>query len=282
MTQTMVLEPPPPVRGSDFAQLNRLISAAGLLERRPGYYAVRLSLVGLAYIGGLVAFVLLGDSWWQLVTAAFMAIVFAQTRVGRARCGAPADLPYPAPSQTAGLFVGNLGIGMSYGWWMDKHTRHHANPNHDDHRPDVSPDILVWSTGPGPVRHRRRPLHRPAAGVRVLPAAHPRRPQPACRQRPRADPPALRMRTVLEAVLLGMHFVGYLVALFVRAAAGHGARLLRDPPGRCSASTSAARSRPTTRACRSRPRRSGLPAQAGADLTQRLTVDASSTSCSAG
>ena len=24
---------------------------------------------------------------------------------------------------------------MSYGWWMDKHTRHHANPNHEDHDP---------------------------------------------------------------------------------------------------------------------------------------------------
>ena len=36
---------------------------------------------------------------------------------------------------------------MSYGWWMDKHTRHHANPNHEDHDPDVAPDVLVWSTG---------------------------------------------------------------------------------------------------------------------------------------
>ena len=35
------------------------------------------------------------------------------------------------------MLVGNLGIGMSYGWWMNKHTRHHANPNHEDHDPDV-------------------------------------------------------------------------------------------------------------------------------------------------
>lgn len=31
-------------------------------------------------------------------------------------------------------------------WWQDKHTRHHANPNHEDLDPDVIPDILVWST----------------------------------------------------------------------------------------------------------------------------------------
>ena len=42
-----------------------------------------------------------------------------------------------APAEVAGLLAGNLGIGMSYGWWMDKHTRHHANPNHEDHDPDV-------------------------------------------------------------------------------------------------------------------------------------------------
>ena len=36
-------------------------------------------------------------------------------------------------------------MGMSYGWWMDKHTRHHANPNHEERDPDVSPDLLVWS-----------------------------------------------------------------------------------------------------------------------------------------
>jgi fatty acid desaturase len=28
---------------------------------------------------------------------------------------------------------------------MDKHTRHHANPNHEELDPDVIPDILVWS-----------------------------------------------------------------------------------------------------------------------------------------
>src|SRR3954462_7398405 len=34
---------------------------------------------------------------------------------------------------------------MSYGYWMDKHTKHHANPNHDDLDPDVGPGVLVWS-----------------------------------------------------------------------------------------------------------------------------------------
>ena len=34
---------------------------------------------------------------------------------------------------------------MSYGWWNDKHNRHHANPNHTDKDPDVGDGILVWT-----------------------------------------------------------------------------------------------------------------------------------------
>ena len=29
---------------------------------------------------------------------------------------------------------------------MDKHTRHHNNPNHDDLDPDVQPELLIWAT----------------------------------------------------------------------------------------------------------------------------------------
>ena len=48
---------------------------------------------------------------------------------------------------------------MSYGYWMAKHTRHHANPNHDDLDPDVGPGVLVWSRDGGarprlPTRHQ--------------------------------------------------------------------------------------------------------------------------------
>ena len=58
---------------------------------------------------------------------------------------------------------------MSYGWWMDKHTRHHANPNHEDHDPDVAPDVLVWSTGRPRGRHGLAAVHRPPPGCLFFP-----------------------------------------------------------------------------------------------------------------
>jgi fatty acid desaturase len=214
VTDTMLLDAPPKLRGSDFAHLNRLIDGAGLLRRRPGYYVARLALVAAAYVGGLTAFFLLGDSWWQLLVAAFMGIMFAQTALVAHDIAHRQIFRSRRLSQAAGLFVGNLGIGMSYGWWMDKHTRHHANPNHGDHDPDVSPDILVWSTeqarsAKGVARFIGRwqaflffplltleGLNLHVAGVRAL-------------WRPR-----LRQRG-FEAALLGTHIIGYLGALFL-------------------------------------------------------------------
>jgi len=36
-------------------------------------------------------------------------------------------------------------VGMSLGWWISKHNRHHANPNHEDLDPDVGAGALVWT-----------------------------------------------------------------------------------------------------------------------------------------
>jgi fatty acid desaturase len=132
-------------RGSDFARLSRRIAEAGLLDKRPGYYAARISLVAGLFAGSWALFAMVGDSWWQIPVAVLLAVAFAQVtllahdlahgQISRSR----------RTSRIAGLLVGNLAVGLSYGWWMDKHTRHHANPNHEEHDPDVAPDILIWS-----------------------------------------------------------------------------------------------------------------------------------------
>ncbi|WP_217999148.1 fatty acid desaturase family protein [Nocardiopsis trehalosi] len=117
------------------------------MERRPGYYVVRFTLLGLALIGGWTAFALIGDSWWQLAVAVFLAAVFGQVGLAAHDLAHRQVFRTRRPSEAVGRVLGNLGIGMGYGWWQDKHTRHHANPNHEDLDPDVAPDLLVWSEG---------------------------------------------------------------------------------------------------------------------------------------
>jgi fatty acid desaturase len=131
--------------GSDYAGLLAQIREAGLLERRPGYYAVRIAITAAVYAAGWVAFVLIGQSWWQLVTAAVLAVVFTQTGFLGHDAGHQQIFRSRRANDVLGLLLGNLAIGLAYGWWNDKHRRHHAHPNTDGLDPDVSAESLVWT-----------------------------------------------------------------------------------------------------------------------------------------
>jgi fatty acid desaturase len=132
--------------GSDFAVLSRRITGAGLMQRRPTYYIARLSVVALMFFGGWAVFFVIGSSWWQLVTAAFLAVAFTQVGLVAHDLAHRQVFRTKRPGDFVGRLAANLGVGMSYGWWMDKHTRHHNNPNHDDLDPDVAPEVLIWAT----------------------------------------------------------------------------------------------------------------------------------------
>ena len=71
-------DPAGPGRGSDFAELSRRIKDAGLLARRPGYYAAKIGLTAALLMAGWTVFVLLGETWWQLATAVVLGIGFTQ------------------------------------------------------------------------------------------------------------------------------------------------------------------------------------------------------------
>ncbi|MFV0137824.1 fatty acid desaturase family protein [Streptomyces sp. HMX87] len=149
MAHSIVLPEPSSTRdrhtGSDFSELSRRISRAGLLRRRPLHYTLRFGTVALVLTGCVGAFLALGDSWAQLFVAAAAAVVFGQLGLAAHDLAHRQVFSGRRPSEAGGLVVANLLLGMSYGWWMNKHTRHHANPNHEEKDPDVAPDILVWS-----------------------------------------------------------------------------------------------------------------------------------------
>jgi fatty acid desaturase len=65
-------------RWREYTQLSGQIRQAGLLDRRHGWYAAKMALNLALLAGGWAAFAVLGDSWWQLVTAAYLAVVFTQ------------------------------------------------------------------------------------------------------------------------------------------------------------------------------------------------------------
>ena len=79
-------------RGSEYAELSRQVKEAGLLERRPEYYAWKIAVTIGLLAAGWAVFVVEGDSWWQLAVAVFLTVVFTQIGflghdAGRARRG---------------------------------------------------------------------------------------------------------------------------------------------------------------------------------------------------
>ncbi|MGK5678420.1 fatty acid desaturase family protein [Actinoplanes sp. URMC 104] len=204
---TTMAERPRAAAGSDFAELGRRINAAGLLRRRPGYYAARLGLVAGALTLGWAAFFVVGASWWTLAVAVVLAVAFAQTALVAHDLAHRQVFRTNRPSARAGLIAGNLAIGMSYGYWMDKHTKHHANPNHDDLDPDVGPGVLVWSReaaeGKGFLARHQAYLFFPLLTLLGL----------SLKRDSVRWVAAKRARA--EAALLAVHFAGYLAALLL-------------------------------------------------------------------
>ena len=134
-------------RGSAFAGLARQVRAAGLLERRPLAYTVRITATLLFYAAAWFAVVWVGDSWWQTLTAVVLGIAFTQVAFLGHDGGHQQVFASRRANDLLGQLTGNLLVGLSYGWWVGKHNRHHANPNKEDHDPDIGDGVLAFTTG---------------------------------------------------------------------------------------------------------------------------------------
>jgi len=133
--------------GSEYAALLRQVKDAGLLNRRRGNYIAKMAVAGTLLVGGWATFVVLGDSWWQLLVAAFLSFVFAQLGFIGHDAGHKQIFRSGWANYLVGILHGNLGIGLSYGWWVSKHNRHHAHPNHEDKDPDVNIGAIAFTPG---------------------------------------------------------------------------------------------------------------------------------------
>lgn len=129
---------------SGFAQLSRQIKAEGLLNRFVGFYvrkAIFWAVVGGATVAASFA---IGESWWQLVIAAVLGVVFTQFAFMAHEASHRQIFQSGPRNDWAGLILANLVVGISYSWWMNKHTRHHGNPNVIGRDPDIEKDTISF------------------------------------------------------------------------------------------------------------------------------------------
>jgi len=139
----------------DYGVLAASIKSSGLMRRRYGYYWTRLIAVPVATIAAIAAFILIGDTWWQLIVAAAFAFIFTQIAFLGHDAAHRQIFRSGRWNDWTSLVVGDLFVGMSYGWWQHKHTRHHANPNREGVDPDIDLPVVVFTPAQASTR---RPL----------------------------------------------------------------------------------------------------------------------------
>lgn len=140
---------------SDFTALSARIKSAGLLQRAYGHYWRRL--IGLPLIGAalVVAFLLIGDSWWQMLIAAAFALLMTQVAFLGHDAAHRQIFASARWNEWVSLLVVNLGAGMGLGWWNGKHSKHHGSPNTVGTDPDIAPGVLVFAPGDAQARRTR-------------------------------------------------------------------------------------------------------------------------------
>ncbi|MEO7122763.1 MAG: acyl-CoA desaturase [Lacisediminihabitans sp.] len=129
---------------TEYSALLRTVRDAGLLKRRPGFYIMMFSILTTALGGAVTGFILLGDSWYQLLIAGAVGILLTQYAFLAHEAAHRAVFTSGKLNDLVGRMLANLFVGISYSWWMTKHSRHHANPNILGKDPDIERDFVSF------------------------------------------------------------------------------------------------------------------------------------------
>ncbi|WP_033105255.1 fatty acid desaturase family protein [Microbacterium profundi] len=132
---------PPMARA--FKEVSQVVREMGLLQRTKWFYLLNALGIVLALGGAVTGFILLGDSWFQLLIAGALGLIFTQIAfVAHEAAHRQVLTSGPANFRLARILVGL--VGMSYSWWDNKHTKHHGNPNQVGKDPDIEVDTVSF------------------------------------------------------------------------------------------------------------------------------------------
>lgn len=126
-----------------YTEVAQIVRESGLLQRTPWFYAMVAALIAVGFGGAITGFILLGNSWYQLIIAGVVGILLTQVSFLTHEAAHRQILPLgPANDRLARVLAGS--VGLSYSWWDSKHTRHHSNPNTVGKDPDIDVDTISF------------------------------------------------------------------------------------------------------------------------------------------
>lgn len=127
-----------------YTDVSQVVRESGLLRRTPWFYTLVGVAIALGFGGTITGFILLGDSWFQLLMAAALGILFTQVAFLSHEAAHRQILTSGPANDRLARVLGTGVVGMSISWWASKHTRHHANPNRVGKDPDIEVDTVSF------------------------------------------------------------------------------------------------------------------------------------------
>jgi fatty acid desaturase len=136
-----------------FGELLARVKVAGLLEKKPSFYVIRLAVIsllatGLWVGGGFVGLLVAQHGAWVLLgflIAGLMGILSAQYGFIAHEAAHRQIFRSNKANDWLGLILANLFAGLSYGFWLRKHNKHHQKPNEIGADPDIDIRILSFT-----------------------------------------------------------------------------------------------------------------------------------------
>jgi fatty acid desaturase len=117
---------------------------AGLQGRATWFYALLFGGLMIGLGGAATGLILLEDSWLQLLIAAGLGVIFTQLAFLGHEASHRQILSSGKANDRVGRVLATFFVGISYSWWMNKHNRHHANPNKINNDPDIAVDTISF------------------------------------------------------------------------------------------------------------------------------------------
>jgi fatty acid desaturase len=106
--------------GSSFTALTRRVHELDLMRRRYGYYWTKLVGALVILTAWVLAFISIGDTWWQLINAGVLAVTMAQLGFLGHDAAHRQIFKSGRWNDWTSLVIANLLVGISYGWWRSK------------------------------------------------------------------------------------------------------------------------------------------------------------------
>src|SRR2546421_6366161 len=130
---------------NEYVELKQLIKQKGLLDQQPAYYTYKILFTVSLLVGSVIFLLVVNNFWLQLLNAVFMAFAFAQMGFLGHDLGHQQVFRTSWNTEMSSFVVGNLLLGQSWSWWVDKHNQHHGHPNQPDSDPDIAIPLLAFT-----------------------------------------------------------------------------------------------------------------------------------------